>query len=224
MARMNDSMSRRGISAAVDGLGWRYVLGMLCARVAVASLADAVSVAGRAVAAAGGDADELLLIDLRPDRVMLSVRSPPDRSRRAVDLAQRLAAELAGLRGAVDEPRSVHLLEVAIDALDIASVRPFWKAVLGYADRPGDPPQEGALVDPFGQGPAVWFQQMDAPRPQRNRIHLDVNVPPDAAPLRIEAALAAGGRLLSDSAAPAFWVLADAEGNEACISTSQGRD
>ena len=221
---MDDSMSRRGISAAVDGLGWRYVLETLCAWVAVGSLVEAVAVARRAVVVAGGDADDLLRIDLRPDRVMLSVRSPPDGARRAVELARRLAAELTALRGAVEEPRSVHQLEVAIDALDIASVRPFWKAVLGYADRPGDSPQDGALVDPLGQGPAVWFQQLDAPRPQRNRIHLDVSVPPDTAPRRIEAALAAGGRLLSDSAAPAFWVLADAEGNEACLSTWQGRD
>lgn len=69
-----------------------------------------------------------------------------------------------------------------------------------------------------------WFQQMDAPRPQRNRIHLDLDVPHDAARGRIDAALAAGGRLVSDAAAPAFWVLADAEGNEACICTWQGRD
>jgi 4a-hydroxytetrahydrobiopterin dehydratase len=27
-----------------------------------------------------------------------------------------------------------------------------------------------------------------------------------------------------DAEAPAFWVLADAEGNEACITTWQGRD
>jgi hypothetical protein len=40
----------------------------------------------------------------------------------------------------------------------------------------------------------------------------------------ISAALAAGGTLLSDSAAPAFWVLADPEGNEACVCTWQGRD
>ena len=65
---------------------------------------------------------------------------------------------------------------------------------------------------------------MDSPRPQRNRIHLDVDVPPERAAARIEAALAAGGRLISDAAAPAFWVLADAEGNEACICTWQGRD
>ena len=43
-------------------------------------------------------------------------------------------------------------------------------------------------------------------------------------PGRIERALAAGGRLVSDSRAPAFWILADPEGNEACVCTWQGRD
>lgn len=40
----------------------------------------------------------------------------------------------------------------------------------------------------------------------------------------IQAALAAGGTLRYDAEAPAFWPLADAEGNEACITTWQGRD
>jgi len=70
----------------------------------------------------------------------------------------------------------------------------------------------------------VWFQQMDEPRPQRNRIHLDVTVAHDEALARIERALAAGGHLVSDAEAPAFWILADAEGNEACVCTWQGRD
>ena len=38
------------------------------------------------------------------------------------------------------------------------------------------------------------------------------------------AAIAAGGHLVSDSRAPAFWVLADVEGNEACVCTWQARD
>jgi 4a-hydroxytetrahydrobiopterin dehydratase len=124
----------------------------------------------------------------------------------------------------VDAPRSVQLVELGIDALDIALIRPFWKAVMGYADEPGASGPEDPLVDPVGQGPAIWFQQMDAPRPQRNRIHLDISVPHDEAELRIQTTLAAGGILLSDAAAPAFWVLADAEGNEACVCTWQGRD
>ncbi len=77
---------------------------------------------------------------------------------------------------------------------------------------------------------------MDAPRPsggqersdsgifQRNLIHLDVDVAPDLARPRIDAALAAGGTLLADDGAPAFWVLADPEDNEVCVCTWQGRD
>jgi 4a-hydroxytetrahydrobiopterin dehydratase len=49
-------------------------------------------------------------------------------------------------------------------------------------------------------------------------------VPHDEASQRIRAALAAGGTLVSDRRAPAFWVLADPEGNEACVTTWQGRD
>jgi 4a-hydroxytetrahydrobiopterin dehydratase len=65
---------------------------------------------------------------------------------------------------------------------------------------------------------------MDAPRPQRNRIHVDITVPHDEAADRIKAALDAGGRLTYDAEAPAFWVLADPEGNEACVCTWQARD
>jgi 4a-hydroxytetrahydrobiopterin dehydratase len=65
---------------------------------------------------------------------------------------------------------------------------------------------------------------MDAARPQRNRIHIDVTVAADEAADRLAAALAAGGRLLTDQYARSFWVLADAEGNEACICTWLDRD
>ncbi len=118
----------------------------------------------------------------------------------------------------------MQVLEIGIDTLDPGAIRPFWRAVLGYADEPGRSGPWDGLIDPLGQGPAIWFQRMDAPRPQRNRIHFDVSVPHDEAEPRIRAALAAGGRLIYDARAPAFWVLADAEGNEACVTTWQGRD
>lgn len=38
------------------------------------------------------------------------------------------------------------------------------------------------------------------------------------------AALAAGGRLLDDSNAPAWWTLADPVGNVADVATQEGRD
>ncbi|WP_346121713.1 VOC family protein [Micromonospora coerulea] len=61
-----------------------------------------------------------------------------------------------------------------------------------------------------------------APRPgrHRTRMHIDVWVPYDQAEARVAAAVAAGGRLLTDEYAPAYWVLADAEGNEACVGTA----
>ncbi len=117
-------------------------------------------------------------------------------------------------------------LEIAIDALDIPRVRPFWKAVTGYVDEPGPSDlDDAALVDPLRRGPAIWFQQMDAPRPQRNRIHLDVDVPHEAgAGAGSTRRSPRAARCCTDDAAPAFWVLADPEGNEACICTWQGRD
>ena len=70
----------------------------------------------------------------------------------------------------------------------------------------------------------VCFQQMDAPRPQRNRIHIDVWVPHQEAEARVAAALEAGGRVVFDGTAPSWWILADPEGNEACVATWIGTD
>jgi 4a-hydroxytetrahydrobiopterin dehydratase len=229
---VGEKLTRPEVSAAVSALGWRYILGVIYASVRVGSLAQAAEIAARAVAVCADDADEHLRMDLRQDRVVLALQSLATGflTSRDVQLARGISAVVGelGLRTDADVgrgfSRSVQAVEIAIDALDIASVRPFWKAVMGYDDEVGASGPEDPLVDPLRQGPAIWFQQMAAPRPQRNRIHLDVSVPHDEAQHRIEAALAAGGVLLSDSRAPAFWVLADVEGNEACITTWQGRD
>lgn len=137
----------------------------------------------------------------------------------------RAVSDLAASRGHRPEPSTSTSLEVAIDALDIAALLPFWRAVLAYEpETMPDGSADDSIVDPRGVGPSVWFQQMDEPRPQRNRIHLDVVVPHDEAEARVAAALDAGGHLVSDDAARAFWVLADAEGNEACVCTWQDRE
>ena len=194
------------------------------------SLARAASVA--ATVSSGVDSGDHLRIDLRPDRLYLSVTTVTESCVTPVDieLAREITALVSSLGlttdGGLDDEsfRSVQRLEIAIDALDIPSIRPFWRAVMGYTDDPGDNPADGAVMDRAGQGPTIWFQQMDAPRPQRNRIHLDMTVPHDEALRRMDAAIAAGGKLLSDDEAPAFWVLADPEGNEICICTWQARD
>jgi 4a-hydroxytetrahydrobiopterin dehydratase len=97
---------------------------------------------------------------------------------------------------------------------------------LGHAGQPRMAREVGAedLLDPHRRGPALWFQQMDVPRPQRNRIHVDISVPHDQAEARVTAAIAAGGRLVSDRNAPEYWALADAEGNEADVATWLGRE
>jgi len=245
-------LSRKEASDAVTSLGWRLTLGELRTQVLTGSLPLAADVAGRAAAVPGADGH--LRIDIRADRVLLALQSSDVAwiTPRDVELARRLSAVVDELRldtvalrsgerdaqgsGEGDAQgsgeggaqgsgeRTVQALEIGIDALDAAAIRPFWRAVLGYVDEPGRSGAWNGLVDPLGQGPAVWFQRMDAPRPQRNRIHFDVSVPHDEAASRIGAALAAGGRLMSDAEAPAFWVLADAEGNEACVTTWQGRD
>ncbi|MEV5972276.1 VOC family protein [Streptomyces sp. NPDC051921] len=229
---MERALTRQEASDAVSDHGWRLLLGTLRTSVSVGSLAMATEVAATAVTACGDRADRHLHIDLRPRKVVLTLRSSADVAvtDRDIELAHRISTAVTGkgLRTEPDigagAPRSVQLLEIAIDALDIAAIRPFWRAVLGYSDEPGADGPRDPLVDHLGQGPAVWFQQMERARPQRNRMHVDVSVPHDEAPRRIEAALAAGGRIVSAARAPAFWVLADPEGNEACVSTWQGRD
>jgi 4a-hydroxytetrahydrobiopterin dehydratase len=229
-------LGRREASDAVTGLGWRLILGELRTEVLTGSLPLAADVAARAAAVAGADGH--LRMDVRADRVVLSLQTAVvDWVTEAdVELARNISTKVDQMRlqtvsgvngdreGDSGDGRSVQLLEIGIDALDAAAIRPFWRAVLGYVDEPGRSGPWNGLIDPLGQGPAVWFQRMDAPRPQRNRIHFDVSVPHDEAESRIGAALAAGGTLRYDAEAPAFWVLADAEGNEACVTTWQGRD
>jgi 4a-hydroxytetrahydrobiopterin dehydratase len=218
--------TRQQISDAVDPAGWRLILGAVYAEVLAPSLIDAAAAGSVSVAAAGTDGQGHLTVDIRADRTVLRLQSADVGAvtGRDVRLAQQVSRALAaeGWQPA-QAGGSVQALEIAIDALDIDLVRPFWKAITGYADEPGSE-LPAALIDPSGRGPAIWFQQMDVPRPQRNRIHIDVDVPAEGAAARIVAAIAAGGTLLSDRAAPAYWVLADPEGNEACICTWQGRD
>ncbi|MEV6970388.1 VOC family protein [Hamadaea sp. NPDC051192] len=213
-----EMLSRQAASEAVHDLGWRYQLRSLRATIPAASVAEAVALAQTVVDAAGGAADEHLWLDVRRDQLLLAVQTTQDEpwvTEQDVDLARRITAAVGGRT----RPGVRQVLEIAIDALDIDAVRPFWRALLAYADEP-----DGSLSDPDRQSPPVWFQQMDAPRPQRNRIHFDVAVPHDDAANRMAAAIAVGGRLVYDAEAPAFWVLADPEGNEACVTTWQARD
>jgi 4a-hydroxytetrahydrobiopterin dehydratase len=139
-------------------------------------------------------------------------------STRDLKLARQISATAREL-GVPADPGAVQEVQVTVDAHAGPTVRPFWQAVLGYKEV-GDED----LVDPNSRGPSVWFQGMDTPRTGRNRVHVDVSVPHDQAEARVAAALAAGGRVVFDRHAPAWWTLADPEGNEVDIATWQNRD
>jgi len=62
------------------------------------------------------------------------------------------------------------------------------------------------------------------PRADGGAIHVAVWVPYEQAQARVDAALAAGGRMVRDDFAPSWWTLADAAGNEADVATVKGRD
>ena len=202
-----------------DGVGdWRVVADGACALFRTGSFAAGVALVdaiGRLAAAADRQPD----VDLRDQGV--TVRLPMTEvglGGRDVELARRISAAARELGGPAD-PAAVQTVQLTIDALVGAEVMPFWRAVLGYQEV-GDED----LVDPQGRGPSLWFQDMDGPRPQRNRIHVDVWVPHDQAEARVAAALAAGGRLVTDEHAPSWWTLADTEGNEVDVATWAGRD
>ncbi len=206
--------------ATLDGLGdWRFVLGTIQAEFALDTFPAGAELVS-AIAAAAEEAvhhPDVLLRYPGVVRVLLTTHAAGGLTTLDVDLARAISG-LATARGATSNAVAAQELEIAIDTTDADVVRPFWAAVLGYRDD-GD----GNLVDPARRGPAVWFQQMADRRTQRNRIHLDVSVPHDVAEERVAAAIAAGGHLVSDSRASAFWVLADAEGNEVCVCTWQAR-
>jgi 4a-hydroxytetrahydrobiopterin dehydratase len=219
---MSRSISPRQFHESDGVEEWRVVAEGACAYFRTGSFAAGAQLVN-AISALPGLDDHHPDVDVRYDGVTVRLVTITDDdfglSERDLDLARQISA-IAREQGVPADPSAVQTVFVTIDALVLPSVMPFWRAVLGYADR-ADSPED--LIDPRFRGPSLWFQQMDAPRPQRNRIHVEVWVPHDQAEARLAAAIAAGGHLVSEKHAPSWWVLADAEGNEACIGTWQSR-
>ncbi len=140
-------------------------------------------------------------------------------TQRDIDLAQRIS-EIARERGIGADPSAVSEYELALDSADVVAVGPFWAALLtGSTDsRTGED-----VAHPTGRVPLLWFQHTDAHETPRQRFHIDLWVPHDVAEERIAAAVAAGGRVVDDENAPSFVVLADLEGNKACVCTCLNR-
>jgi 4a-hydroxytetrahydrobiopterin dehydratase len=138
---------------------------------------------------------------------------------RDLDLARRIS-DIARQQDITADPSALSEIELGLDTAELAAAGPFWAALLtGSADAAhGDD-----VADPNGRVPTVWFQHTDPHETPRQRFHIDLWVPHDVADARIAAAVAAGGRVVDDGGAPSFTVVADAEGNRACVCTALGR-
>ena len=128
-------LSRTAASAAVTSLGWRYVLGVEQATVQAGSLAEAARSAAEIAAQCGEPASGRLLIDIRDGYLILTVQNLHGvLAKPEVELIRQISAIVLGLGLTMatgvrsSAVRSVQVLEIAIDALDIASVRPLWRA------------------------------------------------------------------------------------------------
>jgi 4a-hydroxytetrahydrobiopterin dehydratase len=140
---------------------------------------------------------------------------------RDVVLAKTIS-ELARAAGVTPRPERTSVLELGLDSADEAEIRPFWAALLDYETV--EAWGEIQLRDATGRRASIWFQPTDAHDVPRQRWHLDLRIPPEVVEERIAAAIEAGGALVDDASAPAYWVLSDPQGNRACLTTWQGRE
>jgi 4a-hydroxytetrahydrobiopterin dehydratase len=130
---------------------------------------------------------------------------------RHVEVARAISA-VAREHSATADRSAVQEVQLAVAAKPEAIDLGFWRAVLGYA-----PMHDDNGIDPLGQGPTVWMQDLDPAKPLRHAMHVDVSVARDHAEARMQAAVAAGGRVVDDSEAPGSWILADRSGNKVCV-------
>jgi 4a-hydroxytetrahydrobiopterin dehydratase len=144
-------------------------------------------------------------------------------TQRDVDLARRIS-EIAAEQAVRADPESVTAIELALDTAHAARIAPMWAALLtGSTGARGRGTIGDDVRDATDRVPVLWFQDTDEHETPRQRFHLDVWVPPEVADQRIAAAVAAGGTIVDDSQAPAFTVIADPDGNRACVCTSLSR-
>jgi Glyoxalase-like domain len=175
-----------------------------------------------AAAALADNAAFPLLVDLRPGLVIIdSGKDQWEDDAHGLDLdftdlAEKLQTAAREL-GATADPGLPRFVQLFLDAADVAAVRAFWVAALGYTDD-----RRAGLTDihdPRRLNPVLVFQELDPSdterRRQRNRIHFELAVPSGLVQKRLAAALAAGGRLLDES--EDRWRVADPEGNEVVI-------
>ena len=192
---------------------WVVLHGGAAAAYDVGSIADASALASE-ITQVPGVADSGVLLTLSDRRLTVRLtRGVGFLEPHHIDLA-RAISEVARRQGAVADRGAVQEVQLAVAArpgdLDVD----FWRAVLGY-----DTLADDNGVDPLGHGSTVWMQDLDPTKPLRHAMHVDVSVAREHAVRRLEAALAAGGRVVEESDAAAGWVLLDRAGNRVCIAS-----
>ncbi len=215
-----DLVPGSALSDRAEVADWQAVFSaMACYRVASPTQQRDLAAAAAALA---DDTGFPLLIDLRPGLVILdSGKDQWEAEAHGLDvdftdLAGKLQSAAREL-GATADPGLPRFAQLFLDAADVAAVRAFWVAALGYThDRRAGVTD---IHDPRRLNPVLVFQKLDASeterRRQRNRIHIELAVPADLAQDRLAAAISAGGRLLDDE--KGRWRVADPEGNDLVI-------
>ena len=190
---------------------WVVLHGGASAVFRVPSLGAAAQLAA-AVAQVPGVEHSGALMTIADDRLTVRLtRGILQLERRHLDLARGISA-VAREHGAVADRAGAQEVQLAIaakpDDIDVG----FWRAALGYA-----PLADDNAVDRLGHGSTVWLQDLDRAKPLLHAMHVDVSVARDHVAERVAAALAAGGRVVDESGAPAHWILSDRAGNRVCI-------
>jgi 4a-hydroxytetrahydrobiopterin dehydratase len=208
-----ETLSPEQIEAA-DLVDWRPILQRLVARFDTGDFATGlrlVNLIGEAAESARHHPD----VDLRYGHVnvRLTTQDAPGITQRDVGLARRIS-EIAAALGVGAQPSLVCAVEIALDTPDFKQIKPFWRAALGYR---GEPEADDEVRADDSALPTMWFQQSGSEEP-RQRFHLDLRVPPEVMQDRIDAAVAAGGKVVDEAAT--FTVLADADGNRMCVCRS----
>jgi 4a-hydroxytetrahydrobiopterin dehydratase len=196
--------------------GWVLLFDKIVTRIPTKDFATGLALVGR-IGAAAEAANHHPDLDLRYSAVEVRLTSHDEGgvTERDLDLARTISVLVADA-GLTPEAAGLAHLELGLDTPGWAAIAPFWAAVFGMT------PRDAEVVDEAGRLPTIWFQQSGREEP-RQRWHHDLWVDPSEVQPRIDAAVAAGGRLVSDDEAPSFWVLADAEDNKICLCTWQER-
>jgi 4a-hydroxytetrahydrobiopterin dehydratase len=201
----------RGFLAAEGVDDWVVLHGGATAVFRVRSLREAARLAEAVAQVPGLEGSGVLLTIAAASLTVRLSRDLWQLEPRHVELA-RAVSSVARAHDAAADRAAVQEVQLAIaakpDAIDLG----FWRAVLGYVAMADD-----NVADPLGLGSTVWMQELDEARPLRHAMHVDVSVAREHVTARLEAGLAAGGRIVDASHAPSYWTLADRAGNRVCI-------